>query len=177
MNPSELGRRIKEARLAKKLTQSDVAGTFITRNMLSQIESGAANPSLKTLEYLTSVLDIPIQALLPDGKGEENCANCDNPLLQKLIQCKRLYSGGEYSKAVKAAEELMDSELGDEAFAVTARSYITMAERAEKEGDFSAAADYANKAYELADKGIYSSRDIRTVSALLMNRIAENLGK
>lgn len=174
MNPSELGRRIKEARLAKKLTQSDVAGTFITRNMLSQIESGAANPSLKTLEYLTSVLDIPIQALLPDGKGEENC---DNPLLQRLFECKRLYSDGEYSKAVKAAEELTDTELSDEAFAVTARSYITMAEKAEKEGDFSAAADYANKAYEMADKGIYASRDIKTVSALLMNRIAENLGK
>ena len=177
MNPSELGRRIKEARLAKKLTQSDVAGTFITRNMLSQIESGAANPSLKTLEYLTSVLDIPIQALMPDGKGEENCVNSDSPLLQKLLDCKRLYSEGEYSQAVKAAEELADSELSDEAFAVTARSYITMAEKAEKQGDLSAAADYANKAYEMADKGIYASRDIKTVSALLMNRIAENLGK
>ncbi len=174
MNPSELGRRIKEARLAKKLTQSDVAGTFITRNMLSQIESGAANPSLKTLEYLTSVLDIPIQALLPNGKGEENN---DSPQLQKLYSCKRLFIGEEYSKAVKAAEELMETELRDEACAITARSYITMAEKAEKEGDFSVAADYANKAYEMADKGIYASRDIRTVSALLMNRIADNLGK
>ncbi|MDE7281507.1 MAG: helix-turn-helix domain-containing protein [Ruminiclostridium sp.] len=180
MNPSELGRRIKEARLAKKLTQSDVAGTFITRNMLSQIESGAANPSLKTLEYLTSVLDIPIQVLMPDGKGEDNCdnfENCNNSLLQKLFECKRLYSGGEYSKAVRTAEELADSELSDEGYAITARSYMTMAEQAEKEGDLSAAADYANRAYEMADKGIYASRDIRTVSALLMNRIAENLGK
>ena len=174
MNPSELGRRIKEARLAKKLTQSDVAGTFITRNMLSQIESGAANPSLKTLEYLTSVLDIPIQTLLPDGKGEETG---DSPQLQKLYSCKNLFNHGEYSKAVKAAAELMETELWDEAYAITARSYITMAEKAEKEGDFSAAADYANKAYEMADKGIYASRDIRTVSALLMNRIADNLGK
>lgn len=174
MNPSELGRRIKEARLAKKLTQSEVAGTFITRNMLSQIESGAANPSLKTLEYLTSVLDIPIQALLPDGKEEENN---DSPQLQKLCSCKNLFSQGEYSKVVKTAEELMETELWDEAYAITARSYITMAEKAEKEGDFSVAADYANRAYEMADKGIYASRDIRTVSALLMNRIAENLGK
>ena len=177
MNPSELGRKIKEARLAKKLTQSDVAGTFITRNMLSQIESGAANPSLKTLEYLTSVLDIPIQALMPDGKSEENCGNLDDPLLQKLLNCKRLYSEGEYPKTVRAAEELKDSKLSDEAFAITARSYIAMAEQAEKGGDLSTAADYANRAYEMADKGIYASRDIRTVSALLMNRIAENLGK
>lgn len=52
MTPEERGRRIKEARISKKMTQSEVVGTFITRNMLSQIESGAAAPSLKTLEYL-----------------------------------------------------------------------------------------------------------------------------
>ena len=47
MTPEERGRRIKEARISKKMTQSEVVGTFITRNMLSQIESGAAAPSLK----------------------------------------------------------------------------------------------------------------------------------
>ena len=52
MEKNTLGKRIKEARLAKKMTQSEVVGDFITRNMLSQIESGAATPSLKSLEYL-----------------------------------------------------------------------------------------------------------------------------
>lgn len=50
MNSEELGKRIKEARLAKKMTQSELVGTFITRNMLSRIESGNACPSVKTLE-------------------------------------------------------------------------------------------------------------------------------
>ena len=36
MNPSLLGKKIKEARLAKKMTQKEVVGNFITRNMLSQ---------------------------------------------------------------------------------------------------------------------------------------------
>ncbi len=71
----------------------------------------------------------------------------------------------------------MDTELQDEAFAITARSYMNMAERSEKEGDFSNAADYALKSYEMADKGIYASRDIKTVSTLLMNKIAEKIGK
>ena len=52
MEKNTLGKRIKEARLSKKMTQSEVVGDFITRNMLSQIESGSATPSLKTLEYL-----------------------------------------------------------------------------------------------------------------------------
>ena len=40
MDSITLGRRIKEARLAKKMTQNEVVGNFITRNILSQIESG-----------------------------------------------------------------------------------------------------------------------------------------
>lgn len=52
MNSAELGRRIKEARIAKKMTQAELVGDFITRNMLSRIESGNATPSVKTLEYI-----------------------------------------------------------------------------------------------------------------------------
>ena len=59
MNSGELGKRIKEARLAKKMTQSELVGTFITRNMLSRIESGNACPSVKTLEYLARRLGLP----------------------------------------------------------------------------------------------------------------------
>ena len=66
MNSVELGKRIKEARLARKMTQADVVGDFITRNMLSQIESGTANPSVKTLTYLAKVLQLPVNYLLPD---------------------------------------------------------------------------------------------------------------
>ena len=59
MNAAELGHVIKEARIAKKMTQSQVVGNFITWNMLSQIENGNALPSLPTLEYLAEVLDLP----------------------------------------------------------------------------------------------------------------------
>ena len=72
MDSITLGRRIKEARLAKKMTQNEVVGNFITRNMLSQIESGTASPSIKTLEYLSQVLEIPVdQLMLPEEKTKE----------------------------------------------------------------------------------------------------------
>ena len=67
MNSEELGKRIKEARLAKKMTQSELVGTFITRNMLSRIESGNACPSVKTLEYLAGRLDLPAGSLITSG--------------------------------------------------------------------------------------------------------------
>ena len=34
MDAHTIGQRIKEARLAKKMTQAEVVGDFITRNML-----------------------------------------------------------------------------------------------------------------------------------------------
>ena len=50
----DIGKKIKELRLQKFMTQSELAGNEITRNMLSRIENGAAQPSLDTLKYLAS---------------------------------------------------------------------------------------------------------------------------
>ena len=88
MNSVELGKRIKEARLARKMTQADVVGDFITRNMLSQIESGVANPSVKTLTYLAKVLQLPVNYLLPDEletfDDSENAVIKDFEALNKM---------------------------------------------------------------------------------------------
>ena len=125
MNNLDLGKKLKEARLNKKLTQSDVVGTFITRNMLSQIESGAASPSLRTLEYLANVLELPIHYLIAeDIENIENStyANQDiqitqppqttpritNPELYGLVlSLKALYDSGQYEKLGEILEELL----------------------------------------------------------------------
>ncbi len=172
MNRYEMGKRIKEARLAKKMTQTDVAGDFITRNMLSQIESGSANPSLKTLEYISSVLDIPMGTLLPDGREE---TEADGAPAGILTEGKALYNSGRYAEAVEKVSKLFEGDLWDEAYGITARSYIKMAEQAEKDGNMTLAAELAEKAYAAADKGVYASRDIRTASSLLLNRIADKV--
>ena len=52
-----LGQKLKQTRLARGMTQSQVVGDRITRNMLSQIENDLASPSVGTLEYLASVLN------------------------------------------------------------------------------------------------------------------------
>ena len=52
-----LGQTLKQARLARGMTQAQVVGERITRNMLSQIENDQASPSVGTLEYLAAVLE------------------------------------------------------------------------------------------------------------------------
>jgi transcriptional regulator with XRE-family HTH domain len=65
-----IGARIKELRTAKMMTQSELAGEEITRNMLSRIENGFATPSVQTLVYLASRLGVPAGFLL-SGADEE----------------------------------------------------------------------------------------------------------
>ena len=65
-----IGRKIKELRVEKLMTQSELAGSEITRNMLSRIENGAALPSLGTILYLAKKLGVPAGYLLSEGDEE-----------------------------------------------------------------------------------------------------------
>lgn len=93
----ELGEKLKQARLEAGLSQRQLCGDVITRNMLSQIENGAAKPSMATLAYLSRQLGksisffleeeavtSPNQALMEDARAafrEENWAE-----LEKLLE-------------------------------------------------------------------------------------------
>lgn len=56
----ELGQTLKAARLAAGLSQRQLCGDRLTRNMLSRIENGSARPSMATLEYLAGRLGLPM---------------------------------------------------------------------------------------------------------------------
>ena len=62
----ELGQRIKAARLEAGLSQRQLCGDTITRNMLSLIESGRARPSMDTLCYFATKLQKPVGYFLEE---------------------------------------------------------------------------------------------------------------
>ncbi|MGG0299895.1 helix-turn-helix transcriptional regulator [Bacillus albus] len=65
-----LGEKIKALRKEKKLTQTELAGSKLTKSMLSQIENGKATPSMKTLQYIAEKLECEASFLLEDDDGE-----------------------------------------------------------------------------------------------------------
>ena len=67
----ELGEKIKALRTSKLMTQTELAGNEITRNMLSRIENGAAQPSLDTLKYIAAKLNVSPGFLLADAGDED----------------------------------------------------------------------------------------------------------
>lgn len=62
-----LGEKIKQARLEAGLSQRQLCGEEVTRNMLSQIENGSARPSMGTLSYFAARLGKPISYFLEES--------------------------------------------------------------------------------------------------------------
>ncbi len=167
MDAKEMGRRLKAARLAKKMTQSEVVGDFITRNMLSQIESGVATPSIKTLEYLADVLDISMASLLPQSGAYSTEAD-------RIVKAKKAIEDGDHSAAIELLE--YDCEVfGDEANALRSIAYLAAANAAAEAGELQRAVDCAKQAHEYAGLGIYENSDRAEESMKLMNRSAKML--
>ena len=66
----ELGEKLKQTRLEAGLSQRQLCGDTITRNMLSQIENGSAKPSFATLQALAARLGKPVSYFWEQAPSE-----------------------------------------------------------------------------------------------------------
>lgn len=187
MDSKLLGQRIKEARLAKKMTQNEVVGSFITRNMLSQIESGNAVPSMKTLTYLAKVLELPPSVLLPNT-AEEAAASAEHgeaPLLSAVpadvtsfYRAKDAYLAEADETACEILSSIPEtSVLTDEAQALFAKVALRIATARCNDGNYAEALELAKAAATAATKGIYASLEVKSQALLLLSDAAAKLAQ
>ena len=80
-----LGEKLKQARLDAGLSQRQLCGDAITRNMLSQIENGSARPSMDTLAYLASRLGKTVSYFLE----EQAVVSPNLALMEQARRCHR----------------------------------------------------------------------------------------
>ena len=93
----ELGEKLRQARMEAGLSQRQLCGEEITRNMLSLIENGTAKPSMKTLQYLAGRLGKSISYFL-----EETAVLSPNQEIMETV--RQLYDSGHFSEAEKLLE-------------------------------------------------------------------------
>ena len=172
MNAAELGIRIKEARIAKKMTQSQVVGNFITRNMLSQIENGIAMPSINTLEYLAEVLDLPDILDFFDAAPDEETARITD-VATAITTAKKAAKEGRW-QIVANMETTYPEELEDEFQALLARAFLSLAKSAAS-SDPALAASYLSKTIRFADQGLYANASVKAEAVLLLQEAAASL--
>ena len=151
-----MGEKIKRARQAKGMTQRQVAGERITRNMLSKIENGSATPSLKTLEYIAARLGLPSSYFLGDGGPDA--------LHEKrgVAGAREAYRRGDCLRALELLEqsENAEAERADEIAALRALACAGIARAEYRAGDLARARAYARESIKHNDAGLYYMGDV-----------------
>ena len=125
----ELGQRIKQARLEAGLSQRQLCGEEITRNMLSQIENGSARPSMGTLEYFARRLGKTVSYFLEE---DTVCS----PNQQCMEQARKCYGEGAWSQALQSLEPYKDPDpvFDSERWLLEALCLMSLARNALTEG-------------------------------------------
>ena len=117
----ELGEKIRQARLEAGLSQRQLCGDVITRNMLSQIENGSARPSMDTLRYLAQQLGKPLSYFL-----EEEAVTSPNRVLMERLRTAAPSDALVLFSEYKAPDPTFDAER----WLLEALTCLTLAEEA-----------------------------------------------
>ena len=144
----KIGSRIRELRQKKGLTQKELAGEQITRNMLSLIENGTSCPSVGTLMYLSEKLEVPVGYFFTSSPEEEKSYH-KSTVIDEL---KRAFAEKKYAQCTEICAALPMVYVDDEISMIAAISYLdTAISQAEKYAvsnavlNLSKAADFSHR--------------------------------
>lgn len=98
----ELGERIRERRKKLGMTQAQLCQSFMTRNMLSRIETGDASPSLDTLLFIAQKLKMPPAYFLCRDSKEE----AEYTKTVRIKDARRYLSTGQYKRCIDICQDL-----------------------------------------------------------------------
>ncbi len=160
-----LGKKIKTLRLERKMTQAELAGETITRNMLSQIENGVAQPSVSTIIDLAKKLDTPIEYFF-----SENGDLDDFKKLGAIAKIKKYYAAGEYAKCISRLDAL--GVLDDETEYMYAKSYFARGTEAYRKGLLRSAVAFLEASLAHGARSIYVDDDLGTMTRQYLHIIA-----
>lgn len=154
-----LGEKIKFERKKRGMTQAEISGEKITRNMISRIESGLATPSLDTLYYIADRLSLPVSYLLAD--------ECDGQTYLRLSLMPRIrecYHKDDYKHAIKLSQSVLGED--DELMLILAHSNFALGKAAALSGALKSGLTYLKSALEYSKKTIYDTSKIECIAPL-----------
>jgi transcriptional regulator with XRE-family HTH domain len=157
----KIGEKIRSLRIAKRMTQTELAGDQITRNMLSLIENGSALPSLQTVMYLSDRLSVPAGMLL----AREN----EELIYRKMSELSRIkarYNAGEYKICAAMCEDLIGDSKDDEIDHILSLCHFNIAKEAFNEGKLHTSCMEFDLSCSHSENTIYGSGHLRSAVAI-----------
>ena len=166
-----LGQKIRAARQARGMTQKEVVGEYITRNMLSKIENDAATPSVRTLEYLAGALGLPTGYFL-DGAGVSDGSSPDG-----LDEARQAYREGDWTECLDLLSADKKAGTTDEGCLLHALAGLYAGRQALAAGRLEEARELAETAQYYNQEGLYRSRDVAAALSILLGKVLKQLGE
>jgi len=169
VNGLTLGQRIRSARIERGMTQKQLVGDHITRNMLSKIENDSATPSVKTLEYLAHRLELPVSYFMTDSTYSDGSSP------DGLDEMRKAYREERYIDCIRLLEKSREVGTTDEGYLLRARSALGAAHKALEKGDVREAKEFADSADYYNKQGIYYSAAVDAEMSLILAECALSL--
>ena len=164
-----LGQRIRQARIDRGMTQKQLVGDHITRNMLSKIENDSATPSVRTLEYIASRLS------LPAGYFLAGASYSDGTSPDGLDEMRGAYRNGDYEGCIRLLEQNKHAATSDEGYLLHARAALAAARQDLAQGRIAAAKEHADAADYYNRQTMYYSAEIDAEMSLILAECALEL--
>lgn len=161
------GEKIRDMRKRKNMTQEELSGDYITRNMLSQIETGKATPSVETVSRIASALEVDISYFFSDETYDEYIVN------KNIKELRRLFSRKEYRNALDFSDKYFPY-FNDEAALIVAESHFHIAKSLLHNGYPEKAAVHLKNALVFCGKTMYDTSYLKAKITLLSG-IAGNI--
>ncbi len=149
---NSVGLRLRELRIRRGLTQKELSGDRITRNMLSLIESGSASPSVSTLLYLSERLGVPVGYFFSDGSESGEFMK-----YTVLTELKARFAEGAFRDCRRICAELPPPAQDDEISMILAHSCFRIAEEEAAAYRLRDASALLDAAAEAASRSVYCS--------------------
>ena len=161
----ELGEKLRSARLEAGLSQRQLCGDIITRNMLSLIEHGSAKPSMDTLKLLAAKLGKPVSYFLEED-------TVVSPNARVMEEARARFDAGDYAGAAAALEDYREGDgvYGREAALLRKCTYLELADQAIREKRRPYALELLEKARPAA---AYCDEALERRRLLLLGKISE----
>ena len=152
----ELGQKIRQARETAGLSQRQLCGNVITRNMLSRIEHGTVRPSMTTLAYLAEQLGKPVSFFL-----DERTVTSVN--VERMAKARNAFAAGDWTAAVTCLDEYegTDDTFDYEKDLILAKSYLALAARALVEKRLPYAGELLDKAERAGERSPYFGTEMK----------------
>ena len=152
-SPTAVGERLRRLRIARGMTQSEVANGRFTKEYVSQIERGRVRPTVETIEWLADRLEVS-RSYIETGVSSEESERAAG----LVLRAEAAITSSDYEEALLCLQGLAESLRGWHP-ELELRALLAESTARTHRGELDAALALLERATDLADGTVFTDLD------------------